>query len=59
MSGEPTHPGGAGAGGHAPSPSAPRTGEGASTALEALIRKRKQAERPDPPDATTKPPANP
>jgi hypothetical protein len=30
-----------------PAPGKPTSGEGASTALEALIRKRKQAESPD------------
>ena len=51
MSGEPTSPGSTGADGHAPAPTPARTGEGASTALEALIRKRKQVEGPEPPEA--------
>jgi len=32
------------------------TGEGADTALEALIRKRRQAGLPDPPEELPKPP---
>ena len=48
MSGDPTNPGGSGAEGNSPPPAPPRTGEGASTALEALIRKRKQVESPEP-----------
>ena len=51
MSGEPTSPGSTGAEGQAPAPAPARTGEGASTALEALIRKRKQVEGPEPPEA--------
>ena len=35
------------------------SGEGASTALEALIRKRRQAETPDGADAPPQPPARP
>jgi hypothetical protein len=33
----------------------PRTGEGSGTALEALIRKRKQVEGPEPPEADEQP----
>ena len=44
MSGEPKKPADAAAGGKTTPAGAPRTGEGASTALEALIRKRKQVE---------------
>lgn len=38
---------------------APRTGEGASTALEAMLRKRKQVETPEPPDCDAPQPAQP
>lgn len=42
-----------------PADGAARTGEGASSALEAMLRKRKQAELPEPPAnlPTTPPPA--
>jgi hypothetical protein len=40
-------------------PAPPRTGEGSGTALEALIRKRKQVESPDPPDGAGEQPATP
>lgn len=50
MSCEPKKPSDAEADGKSPPAGAPRTGEGSGTALEALIRKRKQVERPDPPD---------
>jgi hypothetical protein len=45
----------------APRPGDPsiRSGEGAHTALEALIRKRKEAERPDRNDGPPRPPALP
>ncbi|MEJ5990080.1 hypothetical protein WG902_08780 [Ramlibacter sp. PS3R-8] len=59
MSSDPKQQSGPGADGHAPAPTAPRTGEGASTALEALIRKRKQVEGPDLPDCDVPQPANP
>ena len=36
-----------------PAPGKPTSGEGASSALEALIRKRKQAESPDDSEPTT------
>lgn len=38
---------------------APRTGEGAATALEAMLRKRKQVEGPDEPDCDLPQPAQP
>ena len=38
---------------------APRTGEGASTALEAMLRKRRQVETPEPPDCDAPQPAQP
>ncbi|MCC2633765.1 MAG: hypothetical protein K0S48_1651 [Ramlibacter sp.] len=56
MSGEPKKPADAAADGKTPPAGAPRTGEGSGTALEALIRKRKQVEGPDPPDAAAQPP---
>lgn len=59
MNGEPKKPCGPGAEGNMPPASAPRTGEGASTALEALIRKRKQVEGPEPPDCAVPQPAQP
>ena len=37
----------------------PRTGEGSGTALEALIRKRKQVEGPDTADAAEQPSSPP
>lgn len=42
-------------------PSRPGSGEGAQTALEAMIRKRKLAEKPDQPlpDRTLPPPVQP
>ena len=40
-------------------PAPPRTGEGASTALEAMLRKRKQVESPEPPDCDLPQPAQP
>jgi hypothetical protein len=43
----------------APPATAPRTGEGASTALEAMLRKRKQVEGPEPPDCDAPLPAQP
>ena len=47
------------AGGHRPEPNddGKRSGEGANTALEAMIRQRKLAEAPDAPEP--KPPAAP
>ena len=42
-----------------PPPAAPRTGEGASTALEAMLRKRQQVESPEPPDCEAPLPAQP
>lgn len=56
MSCAPKNPADSAADGKAPPAGAPRTGEGASTALEALIRKRKQVEGPDPPDQAAQPP---
>jgi hypothetical protein len=44
---------------HTPPAAAPRTGEGASTALEAMLRKRKQVESPEPPDCDAPLPAQP
>lgn len=55
MSVDPKRPSDPAVDGNAP-PAAPRTGEGASTALEALIRKRKQVEGPEPPDDPARPP---
>jgi hypothetical protein len=59
MNSDPKKQPGSGADGHVPPATAPRTGEGASTALEALIRKRKQVEGPDLPDCDVPQPANP
>jgi hypothetical protein len=42
-----------------PPGTAPRTGEGASTALEAMLRKRKQVETSEPPDCDAAQPAQP
>ena len=42
-----------------PQTAAPRTGEGASTALEAMLRKRKQVESSEPPDGEAPLPAQP
>ena len=59
MSCEPKKPFGPGTEGSTPPAAAPRTGEGASTALEALIRKRKQVEGPEPPDGAIPQPVQP
>ncbi|MCD6076406.1 MAG: hypothetical protein K0R89_344 [Ramlibacter sp.] len=40
-------------------PAPQRTGEGSGTALEAMIRKRKQVESPEPPDGAGEQPATP
>lgn len=42
-----------------PAPAPARTGEGAKTALEAMLRKRKQVESPEPPDGKPSQPAKP
>lgn len=59
MSNEPTSPCGTGRDGHKQPPITPRTGEGSGTALEALIRKRKQVEGPEPPDGSQQPSSPP
>ena len=59
MSCEPKKPFVPGVEGSTPPASAPHTGEGASTALEALIRKRKQVEGPEPPDGGVPQPVKP
>ena len=56
MSGEPKKPGEPGRNGRAPAPIAPRTGEGSGTALEAMLRKRKQVEHPEPADGASQQP---
>jgi hypothetical protein len=56
MTGKPTQPADPGADDHAPRPIAPRTGEGSGTALEAMLRKRKQVEHPEPADGCQQPP---
>jgi hypothetical protein len=48
-----------GGGDHGPSAAAPRTGEGASTALEAMLRKRKQVESNEPADSDPPPKPSP
>jgi hypothetical protein len=42
---------------HKQPPITPRTGEGSGTALEAMLRKRKQVEGPEPPDGSAEPAA--
>jgi hypothetical protein len=59
MSGEPKNPAGSATDAAKQPPAPPRTGEGSGTALEALIRKRKQVESPDPPDGAAQQPATP
>jgi hypothetical protein len=57
VSKEPTTPAGPSRDGHKQQPITPRTGEGSGTALEAMLRKRKQVEGPEPPDGTPQPPS--
>jgi hypothetical protein len=59
VSNEPTSPSVPSRDGHKIPPIAPRTGEGSGTALEALIRKRKQVEGPEPADGAEQPSSPP
>jgi len=60
VSKEPTKPAGPASDGHKQQqPITPRTGEGSGTALEAMLRKRKQVEGPDPADGCSQPPTPP
>ena len=60
MSKEPTKPASPATDGHKQQPPiTPRTGEGSGTALEAMLRKRKQVEGPEPPDGCSQSPSPP
>ena len=59
MSGDAQNPGGPAKDGCKQPSAPPRTGEGSGTALEAMIRKRKQVESPEPPEGAAEQPASP
>jgi hypothetical protein len=59
VSKEPKTPPGPAGDGRKQQPITPRTGEGSGTAFEAMIRKRKQVEGPEPPEAPAQPSSPP